>query len=381
MWIARLLLERVGGEWQIEAAHGDQPGLFLPGGVSVEMGVLQASFQRATLGLEADTGARDRHGRFDESAIAWDVRRPVVDDAAAALAARLAEAGVAVPARVPSLRVVLTHDVDWVTPREPVSMAKSLVQATRRPGRWLSLAQAVSGDAFLRAVDRLLELEQEVNARSWFFMLAGPYRPSRWGSRYDCRWGTARRLARAVQAAGCQVGLHGSYEASEAHSYRREVNRLAEVLGERVRLHRSHYLRFDRNGLWSDLEEAGIEVDSSVGLVSGMGFRAGLATPYRPFLPSAARAARVLELPLVYMDGAEDLNDADRRMTELGETLATVRSAGGWVALLLHPESIAVDLRWVDFYRRVLALCRELGADLSGAVPFAEPSGNDATIG
>jgi hypothetical protein len=133
--------------------------------------------------------------------------------------------------------------------------------------------------------------------------------------------------------------------------------------------------------LWSDLEEAGIEVDSSVGLVSGMGFRAGLATPYRPFLPSAARAARVLELPLVYMDRAEDLNDADRRMTELGETLATVRSAGGWVALLLHPESIAVDLRWVDFYRRVLALCRELGADLSGAVPFAEPSGNDATIG
>lgn len=378
-WIAELLLGLVGGKWLLRTETNGRPGLLLPGGVAVEAEELHALFQRATLALETDTGARDRHGRFDECSGSWELGRPIVDDAASTLALRLVEAGESIPRREPSLRVVLTHDVDWVTPREPVSLAKSLVRAVRPQGRWVPLGQAVSGDAFLRSVERLLELEAEAGARSWFFMLAGPYRPSRFGSRYACTWRAARRIVAAVRAAGCLVGLHSSYWAREARSYARETARLSECLGEPVRVHRSHYLRFDRERLWEDLEEAGIEVDSSVGLASGLGFRAGLATPYRPFRSDAARAARVVELPLVFMDRPTDVTNAERRLRELGEILERARSVRGWVSILIHPESLAVEPRWADFYRRTLALCRDLDADLTGSVPELESSEDHGT--
>ena len=324
--------------------------------------------------VEERTGPRDAHGRFPAAASSLDLLDPPVE--------RLRrELGVDPPRWFGArFAVALTHDVDvpwrWTGSRAIRGTAARLKgDALARRGRSAAReARALAGLPLhkLRGTDpnwgfeRVLELEREHDARSTFFLLAGHNHPADGPSPET--YGRLRpRLVETLMGGGAEIGLHGSYAAAE-HPARlvgekEELERLAgSVVGQRY-----HYLRVDPSRNLETLATAGFRYDSSLGFADAVGFRAGLAQPFRPWDHEAGRPLDLIEIPLAYMDVTFDeryldlpARRAERHLLRLIEWAA---ENGGGFAVLWHTDRFdrGTAAGWDRLYGRLLGAVPEHG--------------------
>jgi hypothetical protein len=371
-YAARLLLDSAGIDAPlpvIPAASPQTAGLASNEEVLVSARELETVFAATTLQQEVATGRHDTMGMFDEAAVAWEVTRPWVDLRAKKLAASLGNSGAATPPGGGQFRVILTHDIDRSNYFEPTSLVKSVLHQFGLYPHWIPLATAISPKKWLQNCQRLLELEREYGVGAYYFILSGPYGMRRQSSRCDSHWRSSRRMLNLITQAGMTVGLHGSYYAREEDTYLAEKERLEQVLAAPVTTHRNHYLRFDPLRMWSQLEEAGIQYDFSVGFNFHIGFRAGCARAYRGFDFSRGQPSSVISIPMLFMDAI--LFDGDRQdiLRRLRLALEEAKRVDGCVSLLFHPDMFMIDPQFFQILDELLATCRELGADLSGRLP------------
>ena len=332
---------------------------------SIEAQILQIT----TLQRERDTGRLDCLGRFDETAIDWDIALPSAD-LIIDTEDRFFKREKFVHNLKGTFKVFITHDVDWITGWEPVSIIKACLETTHiRSGQWLSVSRVLKPNLFENNIRRLLEYEINHHIGSFFFMLSGPHGFGRYSSRYDCEYKKARRLMNLMLDAGMTVGLHGSFYAREYNSYAHERQRLEDAIGVPVSCHRNHYLRFDSLLMSSQLEHAGIGFDFSIGYQSRLGFRSGTAIPYQLIDILNDRSSNVIEIPLLMMDTAVGVKNIEETISSLRSALTFVKELGGSVSLLFHPESFLIDDRYWELFEKSIALCVEMGADLKGTLP------------
>ena len=329
---------------------------------------LDEIFASTTLSREKIVGALDGLGRFDEERITWDVSKPWIDFRLQALAKSLdpsfdLDTG-------GQFRVIVSHDVDRTTGFEPTALLNALMKVGGiRKFPCLGLRTVFSPLALLRNIEHLLEYEESHGIVAIYFMLAGPYGVDRYSSRTDINWSVSRQIVQLVKHAGMRVGLHGSYSARELNSYREEKKRIEDVLGLPITTHRNHYLRFDSDKLPSQLDDAGIVYDFSVGFTNRIGFRGGYSGACRTFSFVNNQAARVISIPLLFMDSMMLGRDPGQVLPALRRSLEDVQRVNGCVSILFHPESFLVDNRFFLLFKSVIQLCEELGADLSGDLP------------
>ena len=343
-------------------------GLSLRGESLLTLQEIEQAFIAVSLKREIDTGTRDRHGRFDESAIRWEVKQPVVNILAAKLQEKMAALGMDVPTEGEGFKVILTHDIDRVTPLEPTSLLKGILKSAGiiRQKNTPPLSKILQPNLLIEAAERILEVEADYGARSWFLMLSGPFGLGRYSSRYDAKWKAARKTMELAKSRSAYIGLHGSYYASDRSLYRKEAERLARIAGLPIAAHRNHYLRFDPQTFWGNLETAGIEYDFSVGYSAHPGFRAGIANVHHPFDYKAERASRVLEIPMVYMDRNDHIDRREEILGELRAVFSQVKRYSGCVSVLLHPPRFVDDKRWVELYADMLSMIKEMGGNMDG---------------
>jgi hypothetical protein len=144
---------------------------------------------------------------------------------------------------------------------------------------------------------------------------------------------------RALREAGCEIGLHCSFDSwSEESALKQELAELRELgLGDATGA-RTHYLCFDPARTPVIQARAGLSYDSSVGFNFLAGFSAGTSFPFR--------LGGIWELPLLLMDTAlRHLSNRpqERRAIAL-RVRDEVRSHGGvltlnWHSHLLHPDA------------------------------------------
>jgi hypothetical protein len=100
----------------------------------------------------------------------------------------------------------------------------------------------------------------------------------------------------------------------------------------------------------------GLAYDSTVGYADRIGFRAGTCIPYRPWLFSLDRAANLLEIPLLVMDGTllhyMGLSP-EQSLDAVQELVARCRAVGGVFTLLWHNSSL-LDPGAAALYRQLL---------------------------
>lgn len=354
------------------ASNEDDVVAVLAGKVTIRRREMDWIFDTVSLKREVDSGLTDAIGRFDEDRCPWPTEEPTAWAYAQQLRGQLAAAGVHPPDLPGRFRVLFTHDVDRTTDMEPTMIGKWFLGALGIRPSPMAIKHPFNPRRITRLVERLLDMEAEVGATSWTFCLSGPYSASKGGSRYDANWPSAQRLFRSLDRRGGHLGLHGSFYAGERDSYLEECLRLEKAAGKPITSHRNHYLRFSPLRIWSQLEKARISVDMSIGFVRRISFRAGLCHAYRPYNLLAERPSPIIEVPLLFMENHEYV-EPRATLEYLLAQLRKVRDANGCVSILLHPDKIASDNVWLDFYYRLLRATKALGAQMDGQLPPMAP--------
>ncbi len=363
VYAAQLLLQQAGanpGKIVIEHSHDPTAqGLRHAGTTLVSAAELTRVFRAGSLQRELD-GPRDHNGCPLPSADPNAMATPWITRAARDLARELKLPD----PRDRGLRIIITHDVDRVTPTEPTSITRAIRDRLRGRRGWCSVRDCLKPGLFLSALERVLKIERDRGVRPWYFMLSGRYGIGHGDNRYGVGWPIARRAASMIEEYGGILGLHASYDARERDSYGWEARRLGELTRGTVNSHRHHYLRFDPQKLWSQLDAAGIDIDFSLCLSDRMGYRAPITGPFHPFDWTRRRRSRVTAIPTIAMDQPWWIDHPDLVLEQIASMLATAREVGGAIALLVHPERFAVDERWLDLFERVLDLSEQLSAKL-----------------
>jgi peptidoglycan/xylan/chitin deacetylase (PgdA/CDA1 family) len=316
----------------------------------------------------------DRHGRFLAASSCLDPLDPPLE--------RLRrELGAEPPSyRGARFAVALTHDVDvpWRWTRIGVRGAAARLKGhalARHVEPALHEARGLARVPLhkLRGTDpnwRFAEIAAEENAhdaRSTFFLMAGH------GHRAD---GAApetydrlrRQLVETLLETGSEVGLHGSYLAAEdLDRLARERLLLAQLDGPLIG-HRYHYLRVDPHRNLAPLAGIGFRYDTTLGFPDTLGFRAGIAHPFRPWDFARDRPADLVEVPLAVMDAtlAEEryagLSAANAKPRVLS-LLDWAAEHGGAFSILWHPERFdGPSARgWDRLYFELIEAVRERG--------------------
>jgi hypothetical protein len=310
--------------------------------------------------VEERNRPRDEHGRFRAEWSCLDPLDPPLERLRRHLGVR--DEGFA---------VALTHDVDtpWRWTRIGVRGAAARVKRNTLQGRLAPALREASALAAapvhrLRGTDpnwRFAQILREERrhgaARSTFFVLAGHHDPHDGAApaTYDQ---VRPRLVETILDEGGEVGLHGSYTAADDPARLAEEKAKLEALAGRVDGHRYHYLRADPHRNLADLP---FRYDTTLGFPDAVGFRAGIARPFRLWDFERDAPSDVVEVPLAAMDAtlAEERYlglSAKRAEPRLTSLLDWASQNGGAFAILWHPDRFdpLTSGGWDRLYSRVL---------------------------
>ena len=146
------------------------------------------------------------------------------------------------------------------------------------------------------------------------------------------------------------VNLHPSYASNgEVGKLIEEKKRLESILETAVEKSRQHFLRFDLNYTYSNLEKTGFKHEFSMGFAESTGFRSGTARPHRWFDLKADRISELMIHPFSYMDGT--LNEYMGLTTEeskelISQLYSEVDRFGGDFIFIWHNETIGDYGKW-----------------------------------
>lgn len=361
--------------------------LGLPVGADIEAPTLPEQLARRLLRLEEyETERRDRWGRwefnFSESFSAGQLREPELDRWVAERRAELEPATPLEPLwpEGRSFAVCLTHDVDLVSDRSTPSQAARHALAGLDGDGWVRflrppvrLARSLrTGVARLPSVGDTLERSAALVAErgataSYLFTVP----PAGARGRYDCVYapedpclfrGQRQRVAdvmRTLAGEGFDIGLHGSYGAAlRPGALAAERETLRHATGIEATATRQHLLHWDIRRTPRLQEEAGLEVDSSLGFNRNVGFRAGTSLPFRHFDVATRERLALLEVPLVAQDASLldrwglDL-DVSAAFAIVRELLDAASELGTALTLVFHPDKL-VRPDWLELYEQSL---------------------------
>jgi hypothetical protein len=305
--------------------------------------------------------SRDSHDRFPatESVAVKEgfLDRPIVDEYGFALAEALHHLLPTWAAQPRQLRVKVTHDIDLVGMPFSIHSAAGHFLKRRKPlsAAWdfLSLV-ARTEPAYLRAVREVVQLAASYDLRSATYWKASAR--TDYDSGYDPEEPRISRVIKSLADSGVELGAHpGYYTYRSSDALGREIERLKKIFGEGKFGGRQHYLRWHPD-TWLDWENCGLAYDSSVGFAEAPGFRAGTAVPYRPWLILKNREARLLEIPLILMDGTLGyyMKVSPQNGYEIvSKIMSRCELVGGVFTFLWHNTTL-LDPRYGDLYCQLL---------------------------
>jgi peptidoglycan/xylan/chitin deacetylase (PgdA/CDA1 family) len=226
--------------------------------------------------------------------------------------------------------------------------------------------------------DRILDDERRSGASSTFFLLA-EHAHELDGPAAEAYERLRPRLVETLQDGGAEVGLHGSYSAAADPVRIANEKKRLEVLSGPIDGQRYHFLRVNPHRNLAPLEAAGFAYDSSLGFGDAVGFRAGIAHPFRPWDFERESPHDLIEVPLAAMDvtlSAERYLDlsVDQAGARLSALLDWAEEHGGGFAILWHSEQYDSALLpgWDVLYRRLIEDVRARGGACLRAGVLAE---------
>ncbi len=329
---------------------------------------------------------RDEHGRFPDSRALVSrerlVRRPLVDETVAYLAACLDAIWPGLCRPGGFYRVCPSHDLDHPFLYHGLSPFGVAWRVARRVAGDLMLrksAHAVGETLFQLSeylksgpekdpyftLDALMNESEARNLTSCFYVIVDANSPMD-GRRY-VEDPLIHRALQRISARGHRIGLHASYACyRDPVRASNETVMLRRILGE-LGIHqgrlgvRQHYLRWAGPEHWRIWNDAGMDYDATIGFSDRAGFRCGTSHSFPVFDLASRKSLRIEERPLIVMDVAIcPASEGQWRQKEqgtlanIGEIIGACRRYGGEFELLWH--NTQMQNRFLsDAYQRILA--------------------------
>jgi len=297
----------------------------------------------------------DEHGRVSaKSSYAYKYKfleRPVVNEYATYIYVKISE-------KIPSIGkaatqkkagILYTHDVDKYckTRYEAVKTELKNLIRLRLSGFWGVLYHLLRRKNPADTFD-FLQLHEK-NKGLYYFMAE-----SEDGKKIydDLPQSLIARLSKDGSALGVHFDKNGF---KNKDALNEELKKVTEILPEKAEHARNHFLLFDVNSTWDDLEAAGIKYDSSLAYADQLGFRAGVCSPFKVFSLTQDKELDLIEIPLTMMDvtlygymrlGPQKAYNLFIRYWEI------IKKHNGLFVLLWHNFSFD-ELRWRNFYNKI----------------------------
>jgi hypothetical protein len=268
--------------------------------------------------------------------------------------------------RKDDFNIFLTHDIDWLNPAHPYSILKYLYSRINQNYRWYSYAVITQKDSLLRNIERLISLEQKHGVSSLFFL--GAMNKSM--GRHDIRYTTSDPLFTELIALlnasqNTTIGLHSSYHACEKELIESEKSTLEHFINKKVNIHRSHFLNYDPDQLYAQLEHSNIEYDFGLGYARTVGAKNGFSGKFRPVNIKQQRAYNITCIPLILMDNVFFFHPYQNVMNSFRDAIQKLREHNSSACILFHPENMILKPDLWHYYEEIIDICKQAGANLT----------------
>ncbi|CAN5386344.1 hypothetical protein BH11BAC2_BH11BAC2_16670 [soil metagenome] len=205
-------------------------------------------------------------------------------------------------------------------------------------------------------IDRILKIEENAKVNSTFFWLPvkGQSEFDVMNADYDIQSSIIKDEINLVTKKGGTNGIHKSIS---KFTFEEEIKQFEH----NVIVNRYHFLAFNPHSDFIKIEEAGIQVDSSLAYAESFGFRNNYALPYHPYLFTERRAANFIECPLNVMD-TTFFNYKKMKAADAYKTICNFidqNKSNAIISLLWHNNFIS-DYKYRDYYRTYLDLLNYL---------------------
>jgi hypothetical protein len=262
-----------------------------------------------------------------------------------------------------SFNEVLSHDVDHPycvhgrTIRSVMRTAAGDTSKRRDPLLGLDRAyslmrtrtRGVDGDVCFKVFEFLMGCSERHGLTSTFNFMSDRTAPE-FDVDYDITDPQIRNLLRRIRDRGHTIGVHPSYETyRNPRQVKVEYEKLRQVCsGEGIVQDvwggRQHFLRWENPTTWQGWEDAGLTLDSSLGLSSGAGFRCGVCYDYPVFNLLTRKALALRERPLIVMDSgivSGTYQDPNQIRDAIISLKVTCRRFRGEFTMLWHNDWLA----------------------------------------
>jgi hypothetical protein len=295
----------------------------------------------------------DEHGRFRaEDSLAFKQgfhSIPVVD-----LWVKLFADKIEIPFPTDTYKFILTIDVDepWKTRNHSLWRINLKLGKLLLTGQFKLFSETLA--IFLNqkadlwfTFDYLDEVEKNLTDPIQYFVLLGRKRP------FDVAPSLKNKAFKKLiirLGSKQKLGIHPSYESFQSlEKLESEYYGMSYVLENKIQRSRQHFLRMKFPETFRNLIKLGIRQEYSMGWVSQVGFRAGIARPFPFYDLEAEKETHLILVPFFAMERSLkkymklDIASSEKELLHL---IDIVKEVNGQFCMLWHNDSVSDDGEW-----------------------------------
>lgn len=201
-------------------------------------------------------------------------------------------------------------------------------------------------------IDKVAKLENEYDIKACYYWIVQNGRDANGIKNGDYNFKSSKIQAqmKMVKSLGNENGLHKSTMNTDFNE------ELKEILN--VESNRFHFLKINNPNSFKEMQESGIQSDSSIGFPYNMGFKNNFGMPYYPFDIYSKVNMKVLEIPLQIMDGMFDIKDetsSEKAFSKITNFIEA-NNSNAIISILWHnSEMTNFAYKWsFDCYKKLL---------------------------
>lgn len=237
-------------------------------------------------------------------------------------------------------------DIDSITKYKTFRNLIGSIYHTRKPLNaiklYLSAKRNKKNDPYY-CFDYLFSMLEKYNLEATFYFMAG-LEDKRYDTKdYDLNEPLVQEIVKGIKTRQYQIGLHPTINTWQSYDTIKDQKEVLEkAVDSKVVNVRQHYLRYDV-GTWAIMEGNDFLYDSSMQFTEGIGFAAGICTPFTLFDLINRRPTKVKEIPLIAMKKKDYVQHVSQSFEKMFTIINEAKKYNGRFMILFHNSDLETE--------------------------------------